>query len=121
MKKAIITTEGKTIYRRSRWIKIQHSYNVSKRNGLYYYATDENGYTEGSAQFDPENGLYLDFFRYGGRNYAINQFLRLDFPIMWNDEDGKTQFLSGYDSENYYSPIMIEIADDGETVRIYED
>lgn len=114
------TQNGTKIYRVSRWIKIQHAYNITKRNNLYYYATDENGYREGQNNFNPENGLYCDFFRWNGRNYAIEQFLRLDYPILFEDpSDDKLHFLSGYDSENYYNPILIEFDNSCEYVRIY--
>lgn len=116
--KEFITHDNKKIYRVSRWIRIKYNYNVSKRNRLYYYATDENGYTEGSANFNP-NGLFLDYFTFHGKNYAINQFFRLDYPIFF-EENGKTTYLAGYDSENYYNPILIEIDEYGEYVRIYE-
>lgn len=119
--KTIITSDGKEIKRLSRWIRINHNYNVNKRNSLYYYATDENGYREGQTNYNPKNGLYLDYFRFGGRNYAIEQFLRIDYPIFFENENGKTSYISGYDSENYYNPIMIEVDDCGEYVRVYSD
>lgn len=118
--KELTTQENKKIYRVSRWIKIQHNYNVGKHNSLYYYATDENGYRDGQTSFDPKNGLYLDYFRWNGRTWAIEQFLRLSFPIFF-EENGKTQYIAGYDSENYYNPILIEIDEYGEYVRIYEE
>ena len=118
--KELTTTDGKVIYRVSRWIKIQYAYNVSPRNSLYYYCTDENGNQPGSNNFDPKNYTYLDFFRWNGRTWAINQFFRLDFPITW-EENGKLQYIAGYDSENYYNPILIEIDDSGEYVRVYEE
>ena len=117
----IICTDGKIIYRKSRWIKRQTNYNPNKRNSLFYYATDENGYREGQTGYNPKNGLYLDYFRWNGRNWAIEQFLRLDYPIMWEDKEGKLNFLSGYDSENYYNPILIEIDETGEYIRVYEE
>lgn len=126
MKKKIVCTDGKIIYRVSRWIKRKTNYNVNKRNSLYYYATDENGYKEGQEKFNPKNGLYLDFFRWNGRNYAIEQFFRLGsmfcpLEYSWEDKEGKLNFLSGYDSENYYNPILIELDDSGEYVRVYEE
>ena len=113
------TQDNKTIYRVSRWIKIEHNYNVSTRNSLYYYATDENGYREGQSSFNPENGLFLDFFTWHGRAYAIEQFYRLDFPMFFTDTDRKLHYLSGYDSEDYYNPILIELDEYCENVRVY--
>ena len=122
----IICTDGKVIYRKSRWIKRRTNYNPNKRNSLYYYATDGNGYRDGQTGFNPQTGLYLDYFRFGGRNYAIEQFFRLGSMFCpteycWEDREGKLNFLSGYDSENYYNPILIEISECGEYIRVYEE
>lgn len=40
---------------------------------------------------------------------------------MWKDEDGKIHYLSGYDSEDYYNPIMIESSEYCEYVRVYQE
>ena len=117
----IITKDGKTIRRLSRWIKIQRAYNVNKRNSLWYYVTDGNGYREGQSGFDPSTGLYLDYFRWNGRTWAVEQFMRLVYPIFWEDKEGKLNWLSGYDSENYYNPILIEFDEYCEYVRVYEE
>ena len=120
MRKVITTKEGRDIARVSRWIKVRHAYNVTGRHPLAYYATDENGNLGSSMGFDPSKGTYLDYFVWNGRKWALNQFYRLDWPYMW-EEDGKLFFLSGYDSENYFNPIMIELDECCEYVRVYEE
>lgn len=124
--KKIPANNGRTLIRRSRWIKVCRNYNPNKRNALWYYVTDGNGYREGQTNFDPSSGLYLDYFRWNGRNWALEQFYRLGgimggAPIFFEDEDGKTSYIAGYDSENYYNPILIEVDDCGEYVRVYEE
>lgn len=116
--KLIKTNDGKMIQRVSCWIKIRQAYDITSRHSLHYYRMDENGYRDGQSAFNPSNGTYLDYFRFNGRKYAIEQFLRLDHPIMFEEND-KLQYLSGYDSENYYNPLLIEIDDSGEYVRCY--
>lgn len=112
-------TKNNTIIQRvSRWIRIRQAYDITKRHSLHYYRMDENGYRDGQSNFKPENGTFLDYFIFNGRKYAIEQFLRLDCPIMFEEND-KLQYLSGYDSENYYNPLLIEIDDSGEYVRCY--
>lgn len=68
---------------------------------------------------------FLDYFIYHGKKYALNQFMRLGsnfIPEVYQfEENGKTQFLSGVDSENYYNPLLIEVDEYGESVRIYEE
>ena len=115
------------IFRRvSKWIKVKHNYNPCSRNALWDYVTDENGYKPYQDAFNPENGLYLDYFRFNGRNYALDQFLALGNPFYtavtysYEDENGKTAFLSGVDSEDIYQPIYIEMDSYGEYVRVYK-
>ena len=124
--KEIVTKEGRTLLRLSRWIKVQQGYNITPRHSLYDYCTDENGFYPGQSMFNPENGTFLDFFRFNGRKYAINQFIIFGgcmggYPPMWEDEDGKIHYLSGYDSEDYYNPIMIESSEYCEYVRVYQE
>lgn len=119
------TTDGNKIERVSRWITIQHNYNPGKQNRLFYYAMDENGYREGQEKYNPENGLYLDFFRWNGRTWAIEQFINMAspwaVPVMFYDETEKLNHLAGYDSEDYYNPVMIELDECGERVRVYRE
>ena len=121
------TQNGHTLRRVSRWIAIRTNYNPSKRNRLAEYIRDGNGYREGQSGYDPSTGLYLDYFRWNGRTWAIDQFYRLGGvwtggePEMFVDTDGKLSIVDGYDSENYYDPILIELDEYGERVRVYEE
>lgn len=122
----IVTKEGRTLRRLSRWIKVQQEYNITPKHSLYDYCTDESGYHPTQSKFNPENGTFLDYFRFQGRKWAIGQFIQFGgmmggYPPMWEDEDGKLQYLSGYDSENYYNPIMIEFSEACEYVRVYQE
>ena len=124
--KKIVTKEGRTLKRVSRWIRIRQNYNPSRRNPLWYYVTDGNGRREGQTGYDPSTGLFLDYFVWNGRKWALEQFIRLGGPwggppIMFTDDNGKTSCIAGYDSENYHNPILIEIDDYGEYVRVYEE
>lgn len=113
--------------RLSRWIKIKQNYSPSKRNSLWDYVEGENGYKPCSEHFTPENGLFLDYFTFNGKNYALEQFLSLGNPFYcpvtysYQTKDGKTLFLSGVDGENIYNPIYIEIDENGENVRVYSE
>ena len=113
-------------WRASRWIKVKQNYNPCNRNSLWDYVTDGYGYSPYQDKFNPETGLFLDYFIYRGRTYAIGQFLALNNPFFcpsgysYEDEDGHVNFLSGVDGDNYYSPIYIEMDECGEYVRVYE-
>lgn len=111
----------------SRWISIKHNYNPNRNNALYDYVMDEYGYKPYSDNFNPANGLYLDYFIFNGRNYAIEQFTAIG--CIWDCighaigyiENGETHYLSAFDSENYFNPLFIELDEYGERVRVYEE
>ena len=103
--------DGDYVYRRaSRWIKIKYDV-VGPRHSLYDYA-------EGDFCSDMGDDLRsLCHFKHNGRDYAIGQFLRMDYPIEL--EDGS--IICGYDGENWYKPFMVEIDNYGEHIRLYEE
>ena len=123
--KILKTKEGKEIKRVSRWIKVRNNYNPSRRNRLWPYVTDGAGYHEGDKNYNPADGLFLDYFVWNGRTWAIEEFLCFGSmicpeTISW-EEDGKLHWMSGFDGENYFNPIMIESDEYGEYVRVYEE
>ena len=101
----IITTDDNRKYKRvSRWIKIEYR-EVTKKHILFDYADDGQ----------------LCCFRYGGRLYAVGQFMRFNYPEFYTDEKGKKSFISGYDCTQWYKPLCCEIDDGGEYIRLYEE
>lgn len=120
-------TTPQKMRRVSRWITIKHNYNPRPSNYLWDYVMDENGYKPYQSTFNPDNGLYLDYFTYRGRNYAVEQFLALGnpfcaaFSLAYENENGQLCYLSGVDAENIYNPIYIEFDECCERVRIYEE
>ena len=125
--KTFYTKDGKNIVTRlSRWITIEHAYNVSSRNSLFDFSTDENGYKPGEDKYNPENGTFLDYFRFNGRKYAIEQFVSLGSvwcggaPYEFTDTDGKSTFVQAVDFYgDFYNPLYIEIDEYGERARVY--
>lgn len=111
MAKEFLTDDKRKIVRKSRWIQIHHDY-VTKRHSLFDYADDyENPGVEG----------VLAWFRHKDRKYALGQFMKLTHPMFFEDENGKTNYLCGYDCTQYYKPYLIEIDDCGEAVRLYTE
>lgn len=108
----IITTNmGRSYIRVSRWIKVMYA-EVTPRNSLYLYG-DTYGYDN--------NRSAVYFFRHKNKKYALGQFMRLTHPEFFDDENGKTSFLSGYDAAAYYRPLLIEVRPDGEYIRLYQE
>ncbi len=107
--KTIVTREGRTYKRISRWIHIKTEY-VTKRHSLSDYADFYNT--------DDGKGI-LNHFKHNGKSYAIGQFMRLSHPEFFEDDNGKQSFLSGYNCINYRT-LHIEIDDCGEYCRLYQ-
>lgn len=126
--KKCITLDGKNeITRLSRWITVRTNYNVSKRNSLYDFSTDENGNRPYEDNYNPENGTYLDYFHFGGRTYAIEQFVGLGSnacpgkPYQFEDTDGTLTTVSAVDFDgSLFDPLYLESDEYCERVRVYE-
>lgn len=116
MKHNVITCkDGQKIRRLSRWIKVREAVNVSPRSCLFDYSDD-----------DGEGNKLAFYFVFRGQRYALGRFIRCGSPWLpvsysWEDEEGKMQFLSGADCTEYYRPLLIELDDAGEYVRVYEE
>lgn len=125
----IITAKDGTKYERvSRWITIQKNYNPTKRNSLWDYVMDGYGYHPYQEQFSPEDGLYLDYFRFHGRTYALEQFYVLGGvwvggePILYDDEDGKLGVIGTVDMDgDIFHPLYGEFDEYCERVRLYRE
>lgn len=130
MKELIFTNQygdTKRFYRVSRWITIRQNYNPCDRNALWCYVQDENGLRPYQYGFNPVGGLYLDYFRYDGKNYALEQFVRcgscLGPTCVYSCyEHGETIVLSAvdYDSNIWgYNGWYMELSDTCDKVRLY--
>ena len=125
--KEFTTIDGKNkLTRLSRWITIKQNYNVRKDNSLYDFSTDGSGYHPYQDDYNPDEGTYLDYFHFGGRTYAISQFVALGSawigrePYRFVDTDGTITAVSAVDYDGcLYDPIYIEIDEYGERVRVY--
>ena len=95
----------------SRWITIQCK-EVTKKSALYGYGGD-----------DLENGKrYVLFFRWHNKEFAFDRFLAR-FGIVGFDPDCKEYpaFITGYDGDNYYNPILCSITEYGDKIRLFEE
>ena len=127
MGKIYTDSDGNKIERISRWIKI-HTLPVTKRHRLYDYATDMNGYHPYQNNFDPSDGVLLDYFTFQGMQYSLEQFVSTSsaWAGAWNPYYSENDvddyvILSGYESEEYFHPLLIEIGAYGELVRVYRE
>lgn len=126
MGKIYTNSSGDRIEQLSRWIKV-HTIPVTKRHSLYDYATDDCGRHPYQDNFDPGDGVLLDYFVYQGKQYALEQFLSTHSALGgWdpyysaNNVDDYV-ILSGYEADEYFHPLLIEIGAYGELVRVYRE
>ncbi len=110
----------------SRWITMKCNYNPTKRNALWDYVQDGSGYHPYQEKFNPEEGLFLDYFEFNGRKYALEQFIAIGSiadsigHAEGYIENNQRYFLNGYDGNDYFHPLYIELDEYGERVRLYE-
>lgn len=96
----------------SRWIKVNFEY-VTPRHSLYEYG-------DGYGMEDDRREVIT--FKHNGKLYALNQFMRLSYPIMIENKDGDVLgIIGGYDSTEWYKPYLIEIDSNGEYIRLWNE
>lgn len=111
----------------SGWIPIREAYDIPKSDPLYDYAEDEYGYHPYNEKFNPENGTFLSYFTYQHRKYAVEQFLGIGgiADIMGRSlgylENGKPGYISGYDENEIFNPLLAEFDEYCENVRLYKE
>ncbi len=124
--KKLKSVDGEQITRVSRWITVQHNYHPNKSNSLWDYVCDDAGYHPYQEKFNPENGMFLDYFRHGGRTFAVDQFYRLESmfvstPMIKYKEHGELHYINSVDMDgNIFRPLYGEWDEYGERVRLYE-
>ena len=96
----------------SRWISID-CIEVTPKHRLYCYG-DKCG--------DEKGKRSVLVFRHGGKLYALGQFLCVD-SLAWNEYECRKEpiLISGYDAENWYNPLLLEIDDCNGKVRLYNE
>lgn len=102
------TTDGTEIKRVSRWINIKCRY-VNPNHILHGYS---------------DNGELL-YFHYKRQDYALGQFLRFDLgpgaKTLKATCGAEEVVLSGYDATEMWYPLMIELDNRGEQIRLYQE
>ena len=111
------------IKRVSRWIKLRTAYDVTEKHSLYDYCHSTlNGLSPMQDGFDNSMGNYLDYFVFNKRKYALDSFVNR-FGMMGFDVECKDvpEYITGYEVDTYYKPLMCELSPDGEFIRLYQE
>ena len=64
-------------------------------------------------QFDYQYEAYTGFFSFKGHWYHLDQFMRID-----SGAPDAFQDWNGYHADSFYSGVLIQVSDDGETYKI---
>ena len=96
----------------SRWITIRGKF-VTPKHRLYNYAEKTD---------DEKGKRYLYYFRHGGRECALEQFLNR-FGMVGFDWECKEYpaFITGYDGERYFDNVYCETDEYGEKIRLWKE
>lgn len=109
------TTEGITLTGTGRWIPIQCATAITPRHGLWEYG-DDNG----------DGTRVVLYFNHYGHRFALGEFIGYGgpwgppVPPMWEEADG-LHHLNGVQADRYFDPLLIEISESCEAVRVWQE
>ena len=63
----------------------------------------------------------LAYYRRGNMRTYLDTVERLSYPYFYEDDFGKDQHISGWEYIGAYSPLYVEILDNGESVQLWEE
>ena len=63
----------------------------------------------------------LAYYRRGNMRTYLDTVERLSYPYFYEDEQGKDGVISGWEYIGAYSPLYVEILDDGESIQLWEE
>lgn len=70
-------------------------------------------------EHDPDRDFTPSFW-YGNERHYLDDFVRThDNPWVGGDW-GWPDHIHGYEADNYYNPLFIEVVDGGDAVNVYE-
>lgn len=109
------TTDGITIQGTGRWVSIHLIPEITPLHSLWEYG-DDNG--------DGTRSTYI--FTHYGHRFALDQFIRYGgpwgppVPLMWEEADG-LHHMAGVQADRWDHPLMIELDECGERVRVWQE
>ena len=61
------------------------------------------------------------YFVWNGQRYHLDDIGRLSYPVFFENENGKTDFCSGYICLCNWGGVLVQIDDSGEAVQLYDE
>lgn len=109
MGKIITSTDGKQYQIISEWKPIRYM-NITHNHSLWDFGEET----------DNKKYRMIAYFDFYNRRYAISQFMRVEPPIAFYDRLGYMQVISGYDSLGGISPMLLQVNDGGNYMRLFK-
>jgi len=96
---------------------------IKKENGIMYlygnHHWKEIEYKIPEWNEDDENSDYEACFKYLGRTYFLSEFMRIDPKDTYNPFNNFGIDIHGYLSDSFFSGILIQYSDCGDSVKAY--
>ena len=61
------------------------------------------------------------YYRRGSMRTYLDTVEKLVYPYFYDDDDGKFGYIIGWEYIGAYSPLYVEILDNGENVQLWEE
>ena len=61
------------------------------------------------------------YFLWNGRKELFDNIMRLTYPVMWDDEDGKLHFASGYITISNCFGVLVELINGDEAIQLWTE
>ena len=88
-----------------------------KDGGLYGFKLEKLGRVK-RIFWDKQGRPY---YNRGDMRTYLNDVMRLSYPYFYEDDNGKDGCISGYEYIGAFSPIYVEILEDGEAIQLWTE
>lgn len=66
-----------------------------------------------------EDAFGRSYFRVKNKTVYLQDIMQMSYPYFYDNEDGKTGYITGYYSITYFFTVYVEILDDGYSVQLW--
>ena len=101
----------------SGWLPIRYKM-ITNQHRLFDLAEEEE---EQESKSGKKKTRLLCYFVWGHCEYSINQVMKLTYPTFFENENGKTSFISGVVGISNTMGFAVEISDGGDAVRLFRE
>ena len=67
------------------------------------------------------NNSGTPYFMWNGRRQNLDDVGRLTYPVFYENEDGKTDYIGGYICLCNFGGVLVQVDDNGEAVQLFDE